>query len=453
MDKGSGVREKSKQVVDLLNNNEAIRSERDKARALRNKFVGIDSRNAAGPYGGYGNSGGYGGSSSGGYSGSDSYSSGGRYDSHDSGSRYGGDSYSSGNSNRRSSTSEGTSGRYGGGAYDSNRPPRYDDDAPEPQLEEAKVVSKSAASTKSASVSSTTSGGKLKVSIKKVSTSSTNKAAEVDLMPTADIDLIGGFESAPSAAPAGTASIDFDPFGSNSVASNSVSDFDPFGSNTTFTSAASPASTFDPFNAAPTPAPAQPAQQPFAFPPNVPMTYPQQQPMMGSYPNVASVNNNMFSPNPSYQVPPAAMGFQPAMTNPQQQPSLQGFQPAPTSASPASQDIDFGDFETAPQQKNNNSKPVVDKWGDLTKLVDLNKIEKNETVSVKQTSSNAAAQNYANNSFAGLDGFSKTPQNMVSFLFMLFWCSPCHTLLHFCIYRYRCRAPLPTALLEVWFLQ
>jgi len=60
VDKGSGVREKSKQVVELLGNNEAIRSEREKARSLRNKFVGIsnDGRGFGGGGGGRSYSGG-----------------------------------------------------------------------------------------------------------------------------------------------------------------------------------------------------------------------------------------------------------------------------------------------------------------------------------------------------------------------------------------------------------
>ena len=41
IDKGSGVREKSKQLIELLGSNESIRSEREKARSLRNKFVGF----------------------------------------------------------------------------------------------------------------------------------------------------------------------------------------------------------------------------------------------------------------------------------------------------------------------------------------------------------------------------------------------------------------------------
>eukprot|EP01040_Poterioochromonas_malhamensis_P023459 gene23459-28781_t len=65
VDKGSGVREMSKRIVELLGNNEAIRTEREKARVLRSKLTGVESRT----------SGGYGGSGGGGYSGRDTYDS------------------------------------------------------------------------------------------------------------------------------------------------------------------------------------------------------------------------------------------------------------------------------------------------------------------------------------------------------------------------------------------
>ena len=56
VEKGSGIREKSKMIVELLNSNDMIRSEREKARSLRNKFVGISNE---GRNSGFGNSGSY----------------------------------------------------------------------------------------------------------------------------------------------------------------------------------------------------------------------------------------------------------------------------------------------------------------------------------------------------------------------------------------------------------
>jgi epsin len=104
MDKGSGVREKSKQIVELLGDNEMIRSERDKARTLRNKFSGFSGSSSNNSYGGQGGGG------------NDSYSSGGRY---------GGDSYS----DRK--TSESSSKGFGGGVYDSRSSGRYSDEPPQ----------------------------------------------------------------------------------------------------------------------------------------------------------------------------------------------------------------------------------------------------------------------------------------------------------------------------------
>ena len=53
-EKGSSIREKSKQLIELLGNSELIRSEREKARALRHKFIGMG--NSAPKIGGSGSS-------------------------------------------------------------------------------------------------------------------------------------------------------------------------------------------------------------------------------------------------------------------------------------------------------------------------------------------------------------------------------------------------------------
>eukprot|EP00540_Astrosyne_radiata_P017197 CAMPEP_0116849342 /NCGR_PEP_ID=MMETSP0418-20121206/15518_1 /TAXON_ID=1158023 /ORGANISM="Astrosyne radiata, Strain 13vi08-1A" /LENGTH=675 /DNA_ID=CAMNT_0004481051 /DNA_START=6 /DNA_END=2034 /DNA_ORIENTATION=+ len=63
VDRGLGVREKSKQIVELLGDDERIREERQKARKLREKFGGnlggvSNSSGGGGGYGGYGNEGG-----------------------------------------------------------------------------------------------------------------------------------------------------------------------------------------------------------------------------------------------------------------------------------------------------------------------------------------------------------------------------------------------------------
>eukprot|EP00639_Heterosigma_akashiwo_P013657 CAMPEP_0206368936 /NCGR_PEP_ID=MMETSP0294-20121207/4985_1 /ASSEMBLY_ACC=CAM_ASM_000327 /TAXON_ID=39354 /ORGANISM="Heterosigma akashiwo, Strain CCMP2393" /LENGTH=211 /DNA_ID=CAMNT_0053815569 /DNA_START=77 /DNA_END=709 /DNA_ORIENTATION=- len=59
VDRGQGVRDKARQLVELLSSNETIREERQKAQALRNKFSGISNDSYS--YGG-GGGGSYGGS-------------------------------------------------------------------------------------------------------------------------------------------------------------------------------------------------------------------------------------------------------------------------------------------------------------------------------------------------------------------------------------------------------
>ncbi|KAF0710156.1 Aste57867_5607 [Aphanomyces stellatus] len=104
-DKGAGVREKVKQILDMLNDNDRIRDERDKAKRLRDKYIGVGSSGNIG-----GGSGGYSGSSgSGGYGGNT-----GGYGNSGGAGGYGNDSNSGGYG--------GNSGGYGGntGGYGGN---------------------------------------------------------------------------------------------------------------------------------------------------------------------------------------------------------------------------------------------------------------------------------------------------------------------------------------------
>jgi len=97
-DRGLGVREKSKQIVEMLQDNERIREEREKAKTLRDKFGGVGS-NGSGSGGGGGGGGGYG---------RDSYSGG--------GGGYGRDSRDS-NANDRYGGSIGGGSSGGGSGY------------------------------------------------------------------------------------------------------------------------------------------------------------------------------------------------------------------------------------------------------------------------------------------------------------------------------------------------
>jgi epsin len=467
VDKGSGVREKAKQVVELLGSNEMIRTEREKARVLRNKLVGIDSRNGGGG-GGFGGSGSYGGSSGNSYGGNGSDS---RYDSGSGGNSYGGDSRygDSGIGSRSGGTRYGDSGigsnssgggnRYGGGAYDSNRPGRYNDEAPpadsfgggnsnsrysdeQPIDSEPEPV---AATTRSTPRKSTTSGvtgvsstaGKLKVNIKKVGTPATTSkaqpaAAEVDLIG-GEIDLMGGGNDDPFGNSAGGSS-DFDPFQTAPAAAPAASGvaaaFDPFATNSTAPLASSgfgayptqAAPAFDPFAAAPQPvmmsaAPTAPAFNNNSFPTAG------VQPQYGGYstaPPAAPVGmmGGMISyGQPMQQQPvPMMMGGGGVMNAQQQQyRAPQQGQQMQRKLSSQSNDADFGDFTGATStSQGQQSKPAAapaDPWGSL---VNLSKIEKNDELANKQRqeAERNSAQQYSANSFAGLDGFSKAPQNM-----------------------------------------
>jgi epsin len=57
VDRGSGVREKAKNVIDLLGDNQRVREEREKARQLREKFAGAGVVGASPNYGGHGGGG------------------------------------------------------------------------------------------------------------------------------------------------------------------------------------------------------------------------------------------------------------------------------------------------------------------------------------------------------------------------------------------------------------
>jgi len=91
IDRGLGVREKSKQILEILNDDDRVREERQKSRKLREKFgdfnKGVSRTGGGGSGGGGGNSGGVGGygnqdswNSSGGGGGDSGYGEGGIYD-------------------------------------------------------------------------------------------------------------------------------------------------------------------------------------------------------------------------------------------------------------------------------------------------------------------------------------------------------------------------------------
>jgi len=448
VDKGTGIREKAKQVVEILNSNEIIRSEREKARALRNKFGGVSSNS----YGGAGPSSGFDGSGFGSSTGRDYSTSDRRASSYSerSGSSYS-DSYSNGGidsgngSNGKYGDKSGNkptnTGRYGGGAYDSDRPPRYGDDEMTARSDRSVIkqpdeerASRSGAYKSDADPAATTRGAKLKVNIKK------EKSVHSPVAPVVAASALNliedDFLSSPSTAdtsgnahafknPAATNSFDnfsssttqqasaFDPF-----APTAPSTIDSFGFGAQPAVAATPVAAFDPFF--PTAQQSVPHQQQVQLPQQF-QQHPQQQPQQFQQ------QFQQFQQQPQqFQQQPQQFQQQPQQFQQQPQffPQQQMPQPvAPTTnytasaqtsfvstqppqAPTASTEADFGDFEAAPAA----SKLKMDassKWGNLGNLVDLGAIGKVEPKKDSAVKSAPAT-------FSGLDGFSKNPQSMSS---------------------------------------
>jgi epsin len=276
LDRGSGVREKSKQIVELLGSNEMIRTEREKASSLRNKFVGIGNDGSRGSTGSVSSGNNYsGGGSYGGDRGfGSSYS-----DSHSNSNGGGHDSYSSNSNSRYIHDSYDANRGGGGGGGSGSNGSKYRDDEPkystetiaapkkksyDEDEEDVKVKHKSKSTSKLAAPTTDVAvGGKLKLNIKKgnpaAAPAPVQQASMLDFMDGGDSD----FMSAPAVpAPKATSnSIIFDAFSTPAASAQ-----DDFG--------------FATFSAAP---PAIPQQQAQAFDPfgmGSPPAQPQSQPVM-----------------------------------------------------------------------------------------------------------------------------------------------------------------------------
>lgn len=349
LDRGSGVREKSKQIVELLGSNEMIRTEREKASSLRDKFVGIGNDGSRGSTGStstgshYSGSGGGGGSYGNGgdrgfgnsYSGNQHSSNGGGQDSYSSNSngresRYTNDSYDSSRGGGTTSGS-GSNGRYRDDDYKNTTeavaPTRRSNDDEE---DEVRIKPKAKASSKlSAPTSDTAVGGKLKLSIKKGSTTAAPSA--VPAQPAAMLDFMDSGDSDFVSAPAPTVPSTF----------SNPNVFDAF---TTPASSAQDDFGFASFDAAPVQQPQQ-QQQSQAFDPfgmGSPPPLPQSQPVM------------QFS-QPTYQQPPAVaqqsfVSFDTPVQNfPAPQPPVNQNIMHQTMQQPASSQQSFGQFNSSAQ--------------------------------------------------------------------------------------------------------
>jgi hypothetical protein len=335
VDRGVGVREKSKQVVEILQDDERIREERQKARHLRETFSGRGA-SAAGGGGGGGGGGGVGDGGKvkyEGYGNSDAKwasSSGG-----DGGGRgYGDSGIGSGG---RGDSNKGYAGRYG-----------EDDTAPSPRISS----SPAAAAVNQSSKPSPSGGAKVKKVKKKERAVVTEEAPaaavpELDLFsfdaapaagapaPAAGFDSFDAFQAAPAAAPpsAAAAAVD-DDFGDfQQIAPvSSAMHFDAFGA----APAAVAVPAFDAFGTAQTT-------------PTPPMTM-----MNNSFGNM-SMSARSAVANTAYGLPPSA----------------------------AADSDDFGDFEDADPVSFKSAQKSSDP---LSKLISLDGLSKNPKKDVKPDS-------------------------------------------------------------------
>jgi hypothetical protein len=418
VDRGSGVREKSKQIIELLSSNDIIRDEREKSRVLRNKFIGISNsggRNVPNSY-----------ESSERNSHSDYNQS--RYDSGSSG-RYGNDRHSGsgndtksgfgsdnsrgfGSDNSRGFGSDTRSGygnedkrpsKYGeqtdrGGGFntdghnsfsDKNKSSWRDSETEDRSYDKPTIVRPPV---------SNASGGKLKVQIKKATGSQSAQAPVTTVDPFAsNTPIVDLFNDDAHAAPSQSKKNDFsfDAFSvppSQPAASFNAFDqppvpprsqpaaFDPFGGDSAFVSV-----------------PAKPTMQPSIFdspsfsPPATQQQLPASFDLM-SLSAPAPVNNSQYSQNSfAPAIPPVAQSVPMQQTAPLYM-SLNGTPLASNSQ--------------VPLPTTTSTKSKGDMWGGLVDLGSIGQIEAPKSAPVSQMGTGVQ-------SFNGLDGFpSGQPQQV-----------------------------------------
>jgi len=400
VDRGLGVREKAKQLIELLGDDERIREERQKAKTLREKF----GSSAAG-VGGGGGGGGMGSSSKyAGYGNSDQgWKSGGG-----GGGGYGESGIGSKSSGYGNDSGGGYAGRYA------------DDSAPS---------SSSYGNTKSSSATPTfatmpsddmPSSSKKKSKSKKLKKKKKEKseAAQATIAPVPaaapaapEVDLFS-FDSAAAPAPATTTDASFDAFQSAPAPLPAVAPA-PVAANDDFANFQSA-----PVPAAPTVA-AAPTAQFDAFGTT------QSTPMPVAAAPISNANNTTFDAFGSIAAPANNMS---AMNNAfgnmsMQQPSA----PAPTVTN-NNDDDDFGDFDDGQAQTNTSQPSNSSNNGDpLSRLISLDSLTKNankpKSTLNEPIVANPAAAQYVHNqqqgvqtkvgnnpsmSFQGIDGLGGT---------------------------------------------
>jgi len=420
IDRGLGVREKSKQIVELLGDDERIREERQKAKKLREKFGG-SLGGVSGGGGGGGNSGGSGysgyGNNGGGWDGSSGYgnsgigSSGGGFRAGGASGGGSGDSTSYGNSG-------GFSGRYAedsqNRAGSSNTPTfaTIPDDKPKDKTK-VKVVKK-----------------------KKKKKQAQQKQEEQQGAAEPVVDLFSFDVPAPPPTEPDTkaaADVEFDAFAANASGSGggANNDFDAFGSFNTGTAIHSQNvsqknTQFDAFAHV-----SQPATNSTALPTNN---------IMGGTTNMVQVNHMFGQMNTQGETMVKTGQFN--LSNPID--SMRGMQPQANAtgvmggmqsqsitanvmggmrspnivvAAPVTGDDDFGDFEDAAPKKSETKSN--DPLSNLISLDSLEKNRKRESTLGQPIVANAAAAHFIQNqtlgnysspnpniSFQGIDGLT-----------------------------------------------
>lgn len=385
IDRGQGVREKAKQLLDLLSDNSNIREAREAAKRLRDKLGGgiSSSRYYEGSGGGYSGGGG-------GYSG-------------------GGGGYSDGGSPYTSSSTAGgySGGGGGGGGYS-------DDSVKRAQSSEAQ----GRYSEEPSSIEPSSSGAlnlKLKPKAKAVprikmkgSSSASGQAAQTSgsggsgtrkaaPQPAAapEPDLFDAFsEPSPQEEPQQAA---FNPRGSSGPAVEEFAAFDAAPVAPPASQPAFPADFSDPFS--------QPS-----FPQSAPPLMQQQQQQQ---PQPPPQNFMMGGAPPPPQQPPQQQQ-QPMMGGGMMMPQQQ-HQPMPTNygQQPARPPADdgFGDFDAAPavEEPPKPPKPPADPIASSS-LISLDSLSLNASARAPAPSSQSRNSYAQHSAFTGLDGFSTNPQ-------------------------------------------
>ena len=379
VDRGVGVREKSKQVVEMLQDDDRIREERQKARKLREKFAG-KSQTASSSDAGGGSVGG----------GGEQYSG---YGNTDSNWKSKSPDVRSGDS----SNNRGYAGRYGEGGLGSGAPTINS------------KTSTTASTKKSSKTSSSISGAKAKKTKKnKAAELKKNKAAAAaEVTPAAPVVDLFSFD-APVATAAAVEAADnsFDAFQTAAPPPPVAANADEFRD---FDQIASSAAQFDAFGAAPA-APAQ--QQSFNAFGGGPANLMQQT----QSPSAVHMNamNNTFG-NMGIQQNPMSTAAIPVMAN-----STTAAPPAAAAPVTSTDNDGFGDFEDAKDPFSSPKSP--DESNDpLSKLISLDGLSKNTKKEVKsspdQQQINLGGGGVAGGNFgmAGLGGGSAASGQMQGF--------------------------------------